>query len=233
MTVFAFRTGSAPGDLEQSLIDLMGSLPRAARSALANRPRRARGVGLRPRRTCGVASAMATGHVAGHGGSGGRDPRAAHRQAGERSLAAVRAVVVQGDRKRSVPLGRIGVLGRDGQRHLTPSQPPVQVLRTVVRRHRRAVGLRARYAPRPERRSARWPWALGVAAAVHLIFGSPANLPNLGEVQRVLASMGVPATPTTVSRRNGVVRVRADGHRRQRTSTSRSTDATPGTVSSS
>ena len=54
--------------------------------------------------------------------------------------------------------------------------------------------------------------ALGfaVSAAVHLIFGSPANLPNLGEVQRVLASMGVPATPTTVSRRTGVVRVQAE-----------------------
>jgi uncharacterized protein (TIRG00374 family) len=53
--------------------------------------------------------------------------------------------------------------------------------------------------------------ALGsaVAAAVHLTFGSPAGLPKLSAVTQVLASMGVLATPSTVSRVNGVVRVRA------------------------
>ncbi len=55
--------------------------------------------------------------------------------------------------------------------------------------------------------------ALGsaVAAAVHLTFGSPAGLPKLSAVQKVLASMGFAATPSTVSRQNGVVRVRAVG----------------------
>ncbi len=49
-----------------------------------------------------------------------------------------------------------------------------------------------------------------VAAAVHLLFGSPADLPKLGTVQQVLASMGVRAVPTTVSRQNGMVRVAAE-----------------------
>ncbi len=54
--------------------------------------------------------------------------------------------------------------------------------------------------------------ALGaaVAASVHLLFGSPADLPNLSSVQQVLAVMGVRAVPTSVERRNGVVRVRAE-----------------------
>ncbi len=54
--------------------------------------------------------------------------------------------------------------------------------------------------------------ALGsaIAAAVHLIYGSPADLPKLTSVQQVLASMGVQAVPTSVSRRNGMVRVRAE-----------------------
>ena len=54
--------------------------------------------------------------------------------------------------------------------------------------------------------------ALGsaIAAAAHLIYGSPTNLPKLTAVQQVLASMGVQAEPTSVSRLNGVVRVRAE-----------------------
>ncbi len=54
--------------------------------------------------------------------------------------------------------------------------------------------------------------ALGsaIAAAVHLIYGSPADLPKLTAVQQVLASMGVQAVPSSVSRQNGVVRVRAE-----------------------
>ena len=56
--------------------------------------------------------------------------------------------------------------------------------------------------------------ALGsaVAAAVHLLLGSPADLPKLTTVQQVLASMGVQAVPTTVTRQNGMVRVAAESN---------------------
>jgi glycosyltransferase 2 family protein len=55
--------------------------------------------------------------------------------------------------------------------------------------------------------------ALGfaVAAAVHLIFGSPGGLPSLSDVTKALAGIGVDAEPLNVARRSGVVRVRARG----------------------
>lgn len=50
---------------------------------------------------------------------------------------------------------------------------------------------------------------LGVAAAVHLVFGSPGGLPSSAQVQAALAGIGVHATATEIVRRAGVVRVRA------------------------
>jgi uncharacterized membrane protein YbhN (UPF0104 family) len=53
--------------------------------------------------------------------------------------------------------------------------------------------------------------ALGLAtsAVVHLLAGSPAGLPSLGQVRRALAGIGVDAEPRSMSRRVGVVTVRA------------------------
>lgn len=52
---------------------------------------------------------------------------------------------------------------------------------------------------------------LACASAMHLILGSPAGVPTLGAVQKVLASMGIEATPHDLRRSNGVVLVRASG----------------------
>ena len=49
----------------------------------------------------------------------------------------------------------------------------------------------------------------GIAAAVHLVFGSPGGLPSLAEVRDALAGLGVDAEPVSVMRQSGVVRVRA------------------------
>jgi hypothetical protein len=50
---------------------------------------------------------------------------------------------------------------------------------------------------------------LAVAASVHLCFGSPGGLPSMAQMQAALAGIGVQAEPTRVTRRNGVVHVRA------------------------
>ena len=50
---------------------------------------------------------------------------------------------------------------------------------------------------------------LAVAAAVHLCFGSPGGLPSMSQTQAALAGIGVQAEPFEVTRRTGVVRVRA------------------------
>ena len=50
---------------------------------------------------------------------------------------------------------------------------------------------------------------LAVAASVHLCFGSPGGLPSMSQTQAALAGIGVQAEPFDVTRRNGVVCVRA------------------------
>lgn len=50
---------------------------------------------------------------------------------------------------------------------------------------------------------------LGVAALVHLVFGSPGGLPSVEHVRTALEGIGVEAGVVDVSRQNGVVRVRA------------------------
>lgn len=50
---------------------------------------------------------------------------------------------------------------------------------------------------------------LAAAAAVHLVVGSPGGLPTLRQVRAALAGIGVDAEPIDVSRRSGVVHVRA------------------------
>ncbi len=50
---------------------------------------------------------------------------------------------------------------------------------------------------------------LAVAASVHLCFGSPGGLPSMPQTQAALAGIGVQAEPFHVTRRNGVVHVRA------------------------
>lgn len=50
---------------------------------------------------------------------------------------------------------------------------------------------------------------LGIAASVHLVFGSPGGLPTTEHVRGALAGMGVDAGVVDVARQGGVVRVRA------------------------
>lgn len=50
---------------------------------------------------------------------------------------------------------------------------------------------------------------LGMAAAVHLVFGSPGGIPSFTQVEAALAGIGIRAEVTEVVRRGGVVRVRA------------------------
>ncbi|MFZ4812405.1 MAG: lysylphosphatidylglycerol synthase domain-containing protein [Ilumatobacteraceae bacterium] len=52
---------------------------------------------------------------------------------------------------------------------------------------------------------------LGVAALVHVAFGSPGGLPSFAHVRAALEGIDVTATVHDVARQNGVVRVRATG----------------------
>ena len=52
---------------------------------------------------------------------------------------------------------------------------------------------------------------LGMAAAVHLAFGSPGGMPSPAQVEAALTGIGIRATVNEVVRKSGVVRVRATG----------------------
>jgi glycosyltransferase 2 family protein len=209
VAIFAFRAGTAPGDLEQSLIDLMASLPglfdplwNISHDALVVWGFLLIALALLRRQWKLVASlAMAAaavivlGPVIGRLSSGDWPPF-------EPSLFKVTQDVYYP----SVALAFWVSVSSVTSPHL--SRPFRFFGRWVVTGagfSAFALGISA-----PGATVGAMALGLGVAAAVHLLLGSPANLPNLDEVQRVLASMGVPATPTTVSRRNGVVRVRAE-----------------------